>query len=390
MKVSAIIAEYNPLHLGHIKQIEYVKNTLKADKIIVIMSGNFTQRGEPAVINKFKRASEAVKAGANIVIELPTVFATSNAELFAKGAIKIINSINVVDTLCFGIESGTKQDYINLAREMNNESKEFKKILKEKLEGGISLAKAKFVAIKEMGKTDLSESIISTPNNILGLEYTKALLTLNSNIQIEPLIRENIHNEKTLKKGITSAMSIREAIKQGNIKKTKKYLPSFTYKDLSLYPAQFDNLILSSLITEKTENLARISDCTEGLENRIKIQLKENLNLESLIQSVSTKRYTEARIRRIFLSCLLKIEKELIINSLNNNLYAKILAIGKNDKSFLSMICKNSVIPVLTRKSDSDNLIGIAKDCFDKDVLANDLYNLVSKEKTNQNNMVII
>ena len=187
MKVCAVVCEYNPFHYGHLKQIEYVKNTLNADKIICVMSGNFTQRGEPAVMDKFTRAKHAIIAGADMVIELPTVFATANAELFSKGAIKIIDSLGIVDSICFGVESGEKEDYISLAKAMNDESKEFKKILKDKLDSGISLAKAKFETLKEMGNENLKEELISSPNNILGLEYTKALLSLKSNIEIEPL-----------------------------------------------------------------------------------------------------------------------------------------------------------------------------------------------------------
>ena len=142
MKICACIAEYNPLHLGHLKHIEYIKNVLDAEKLIVIMSGNFTQRGEPAVLDKFTRAKQAVIAGADMVIELPTVFATGNAEVFAKGAINIINSLGVVDGLCFGVESGAREEYIALAKFMNDESKDFKRALKEQLGGGVSLAKA--------------------------------------------------------------------------------------------------------------------------------------------------------------------------------------------------------------------------------------------------------
>ena len=116
MKICAIIAEYNPFHNGHLKQIEYVKNTLNAEKIIVIMSGDFTQRGEPAIMNKYTRAKHAVIAGADAVIELPTVFATANAEIFAKGAINVINGISVCDGLCFGVESGEKEEYLELAK----------------------------------------------------------------------------------------------------------------------------------------------------------------------------------------------------------------------------------------------------------------------------------
>ena len=148
MKICACITEYNPFHLGHAKHLEYIKKTLGAEKLVVVMSGNFCQRGEGALLNKFTRAKHAVMAGADVVIELPTVFATANAEVFAKGGVKVIESLGVAEGICFGVESGSKQDYIDLATAMNDESKEFKRALKENLETGISLAKAKFNAIK--------------------------------------------------------------------------------------------------------------------------------------------------------------------------------------------------------------------------------------------------
>ena len=176
MKICACICEYNPFHLGHLKHIDYIKTVLGAEKVIVVMSGNFTQRGEPAVLDKFTRAKHAIIAGADLVIELPTVFATANAETFATGAVNLIHSLGCVDGLCFGVESGDKDAYLKLARAMNDESKEFKKALKEKLDSGISLAKAKFEALKSLNDTEFDASLISTPNNILGLEYTKAIL----------------------------------------------------------------------------------------------------------------------------------------------------------------------------------------------------------------------
>lgn len=389
MKVCAIIAEYNPLHLGHLRQIDYVKNVLGAEKTIVIMSGNFTQRGEPAIMNKFKRAKQAVTLGVDAVIELPSVFATANAEVFAKGAISVLNSLNIVDGICFGVESGEKDDYLSLAKAMNDESKEFKKSLREKLETGISLAKAKFEALKSIGRTDLKESLISSPNNILGLEYTKAILSLNSNIEIFPLKRDGDHNDLTLKKGITSAKSIRARIKAGKAKKIKKYLPKNVYGDLSSYPYAFDNIIMSHAMTSSAEELERTPDCTEGLENRIKALLKDNLTLEKLVEKVSTKRYTQTRITRILTCNLLGITKNLVKDAVSSPSYAKILA-ADSDSDIVSLICANSSIPVLTRKSDTLSLKKTAEECFNVDVLANELYNLVCGEKENENQTLFI
>ena len=391
MKICAIIAEYNPFHLGHLKQIEYVKNTLGAEKIIVIMSGNFTQRGEVAVLDKFTRAKHAIIAGADLVIELPTVFSISNAEVFANGAINIINSLGVVDSLCFGVESGTKDDYIALAKELAEESKEFKKRLKEKLETGISLAKAKHETIKELGDK-FNEQLLSSPNNILGLEYTKALVKANSDIQIFPMLREGgaSHNDTKLKKGITSATSIRETIKIGKLKALKKNMPSFVHEDLESYPFDYETLLMASVITTTEDELKRTMDCTEGLENRIKAFSKDNLSVEALVDKVWTKRYTKTRIQRILLANMLDIRESLVRDALDTSLYAKVLAINSDAKNLIPLICNNSSIPVLTRKSDETLLKKTALKCFEKDVLATHLYSLISHKKLNEHHMLII
>ena len=390
MKICALIAEYNPFHLGHLKHIDYIKNTLGAGKVVVVMSGNFTQRGEIAVLDKFTRARHAIIAGADLVIELPTVFATANAETFAYGAISIINSLGIVDGLCFGVESGTAQEYIALAKAMNNETKEFKKILKEKLSQGISLAKAKFEAVKELYGTQFDQMLISSPNNILGLEYVKALLKLKSDITVNPMKRDGDHNDKTLKKGETSATSIRETLKCGQIKKLKKCVPPFVYKDLKEYPFAVDKITMAKIITATAEDLAMVADCTEGLENRIKAFSKDNHTIESLVEKVSTKRYTKTRVQRILTANLLGIKEELVKDALSEKLYAKILAVNSNAKELIPTVCEKSSIPVLTRKSDATQLKKTAEKMFEKDVLANDLHALITGNKTNENQMLII
>ncbi len=390
MKICALVAEYNPFHLGHLKHIDYIKSVLHAEKVVVIMSGNFTQRGEIAVMNKFTRARHAIIAGADAVIELPTVFATSNAETFATGAINILNSLGCIDGLCFGVESGTKEEYLELARALVDETKEFKRALKNNLDTGASLAKAKFLAVKEVYGDKFNESLVSSPNNILGLEYTKALLKFNSDIEIHPMIRLGDHNDQTLKKGITSATSIRQTIKTGKFKKLKACMPTYAFKDLKEYPFAFDKLCMARLITSSASDLEKISDCTEGLENRIKALSKDNPTVDSLVEKVTTKRYPATRVRRILTANLLGIEESLVKDSLTSPLYAKILAVDNDKKEIISELNQKSSIPILTRKSDSTVLKKTALTCFNKDVLANDLYNLITDEKTNEHYMLTV
>lgn len=382
MKICACIAEYNPFHLGHLKHLGYIKNELKAENIVVIMSGDFTQRGEIASLNKFTRAKHAIIAGADAVVELPTVFATANAEYFSKGAINLLSSLNAVDGLCFGVESGNKDDYIAIAQALIEESKDFKKYLKEELDNGVSLAKAKFNALKKTGG-DFDEKLISSPNNILGVEYTKAILKNGNSIEIYPMLREGNHNDVYLKKGITSARSIREIIKIAKFKLLKKNLPKYVYEDLTTYPYSFDKLCLAQAILSSSDDLGKIADCTEGLNNRIKALSNENRTIEELVERVSTKRYTAARVRRILTANMLKIDKDFLDDCLSSPLYAKVLAVNKDNKDILPLLKENSSIPIITRKTDVSTLKKTALKCFEKDVLANDIYNLITDRKDN-------
>ena len=390
MKICASVAEYNPFHLGHLKHIDYMKNELGAERVVIVMSGNFTQRGEPTVLNKFTRAKQAIIAGADLVIELPAVFATANAETFATGAINLLDDLGGIGGLCFGVESGKKEEFFSLANAMLDETKEFKRILKSHLEEGVSLAKAKFLTVKELKGEDFTEELISLPNNILGLEYSKAILKRNSNIQTYPMLRDGDHNSLVLKKGITSATSIRNKIREGKIKKLKKNLPPYVYEDLKPYPFVFDKITAAALITASKEKLANIADCTEGLENRIKALIKDNKNIDTLIEKISTKRYTATRIRRIFIANLLGITKSFTEECLKSHLYAKVLAVNAEHKDIISTLSKTSKIPILTRKSDVAALKKTAMSSFELDVLANDIYNLALGENSNENNMVII
>ena len=390
MKICAIIAEYNPLHLGHIKHINYVKNVLGAENVIVIMSGNFTQRGEPAILNKFKRARQAVLAGADAVIELPAVFAVAGAEVFAKGAVKILDSMHVADGLCFGAESGTREDFINLASALNDETKEFKKTLKDYLGQGFSLAKSRFLAVKDLKKEDFDEDLILKPNNILGLEYAKAVLSFKSDMEIYPMKREDTHGDAKLKKGITSALSIRQAVKEGRLKKVKKNLPDYSYADLKEFPKDFDKITVSALYRASLKELSELPDCTEGLEHRIKALLKDNNSVETLVRKISTKRYTEARIRRIFIANLLGIKKDFQNECLKEPLYIKVLAVNALNKNIISIIGENSSVPVITRKSQAAELKKTAKACYGIDALACDIYDLATGETENHNQMIIV
>ena len=330
----------------------------------------------------------AIKAGADVVFELPTVFATGNAEIFAKGAITLANAFSGEHVLCFGTENGTKQSLIATAKTLNSESKEFKRLYKEELKEGVTTVKAKVNALNKMNLHDVDCSLLQSPNNILGIEYTKAILSLKSKLDIYPIIREGAgYNDSELYKNISSASAIRTAILDGKVKKTKTNLPSYVYEDLPKALPICDELIYYSVLKATKQELKNIIDCTEGLENRIKALSKTSDNLEDLKDKLKTKRYTYTRISRILLSCMLGIEESFIRKCLSDELYLKVLAIDKNKLSILSEFSKMTDTPIITRKRDADALIGISKACFEKDVFANDVYGFVTNTKTNEYQM---
>ena len=389
MKICSTICEYNPLHLGHLRHINYIRQNLSPDLTAVIMSGNFTQRGEGAVLDKYTRASHAIKAGADIVIELPTVFALSNAEIFAKGGVKLINALPKPNEICFGTETDNLSSLISVAKLLAFESEDFKKVLKTELDKGEPLVKARATALLQTAG-DIDASVISSPNNILGIEYIKAILENNYDISIKNLKRDgNGYNETKITKALPSALAIRTAISSGKKRKVKKLVPNFVYEDLPSNLPNFDKEIIFSLLHKTKEELSLILDCSEGLENKIKTAIKDSFTLTDLISNLKSKRYTESRIKRILFSAMLGISKEFTFDCLNSDLYLKVLAINKDKLSALGEL-SNSKYPLITRKSDINKLSGIAKECFEKDILANDIYNLITNNKTNEFEMKLV
>ncbi len=370
MKICAIICEYNPFHNGHLYQLREAKRLSGADFLLCIMSGNFVQRGENAVLEKHVRAKHAVLAGADVVVELPTPFATSNAELFAKGAISILRTIPAVNLLCFGAENANKPDFFSCANALNDEPIEVSKKIKALTADGYGYARARAEAWTGI----LTDGMLSSPNNILGIEYARAILSQNANIDILPIIRlGNDYNDDRLTGVLSSATAIRTAIEQGS--SYQNALPDFVEKDLSQsLPNGLDLLEKYALLSTPTEEIARVCDCVEGLENAFK---KAALLPAHLEETLTSPRYTSARIRRIALQNLLKIDEILIRKCLNAPLYLRILAIKKQNKELLSLLSE-SPLPLLIRGRDGARLEGIAKECYEKDLFAEKVYSLLS------------
>lgn len=356
-----------------------------ADFTVVIMSGNFTQRGNIAVMDKFTRASHAIRAGADLVIELPTCFATSNAEIFTSSAVKLINALGG-GILCFGAESGSSDDFYNLAKISLNESAEFKNALKRELSCGQPLAKAKETALRET-YPDQNFDILKTPNNILGIEYTKSILRQNANIRIYPILRIGAgYKDDGFNKEFCSASAIRGAIGRLNKEICVDYVPDYVYKDLPNELLDISKTAIFSLLNKSKKSIAQTLDCNEGLENRLVEMSKKAKTFNELIDLVETKRYTRARISRIVTQNMLNITERDIRNALKGGCYFKVLAVNKQRIEVLSLL--NSRIDkrkntFIIRKSDADKLKGSKKKAFAIDLMAQEVYNLISNENIN-------
>ncbi len=369
MKICGIICEYNPFHNGHLYQLREAKRLSGADAIVCLMSGNFVQRGEAAIIDKYTRAKHAVLAGADVVIELPTPFATANAELFAKGAVALLSSIPAVDTLCFGAENADKLAFISAARYLNDEPKEVSDKIKNAVSGGVSYAKARAQAWAGFIPMD----ILSSPNNILGLEYTKSLLSIGADISILPITRVGAsYKDEELKTNFSSASAIRGAIQMGE--DFSDNLPDFVAKDLpKTLENSLDTLEKYAILSKSPDEIKRVCDCTEGLENALKKAAKLP---ESLVTTLTSARYTSSRIRRIALQNLLNIDEILIRESLSSPLYLRVLAAKKERTDVLSALGESS-LPIIVRAHDEKELNGAAKRCFDADVFAEKIHALL-------------
>ena len=374
MKICAIICEYNPFHNGPLHHWREARARSGADAILCIMSGNFVQRGEDAILDKYTRAKHAVMAGADAVIELPTPFATSNAELFAQGAIHIISSIPAVQTLCFGAEKADKLTFINAARYLINEPKEVSEAIKSALAEGESYAKARAKAFAGF----IPFEMLASPNNILGLEYAKAILKSDSNIDILPIARMGAsYSDSQLHENFSSATAIRTALKDGQT--ATENVPPFVAQDLTaIRQTPLDILEKYAILVRTTDDIAKVLDCSEGLENAFK---KASELPTPLTETLTSPRYTASRIRRIALQNLLQIEETQIREYLQNPLYLKVLAVKKECNEILSALSE-STFPTLTRAHDENKLSPVALRCYQTDILAEKTYALFHPSTT--------
>ncbi len=393
MKILGVITEYNPFHNGHIYHIEKAKEITNSDMVIAIMSGNFTQQGNISIYDKFKRAKLATNHGIDIVIELPTIYANSSSNFFSKGAISLLDSLNIVNCLCFGSEAGNIEVLNSIASKIKNNEDEIWKDISVNLKKGISFAKARQNSIsKYLSPNEINE--FSKPNNILGIDYLYELLNLQSNITPYTILRNSSNfDEDIIKKdsSITSAKSIRQYIyDKNNILGLKNVVPKDCFdmiKDTSpTFNDKLFEIIKYNVITLGKEGLSKINDITEGLENKIYYEISNSISYNNLLENIKSKRYQMSKIKRMLNNIVLKITKsdfDEITSS--GKLYAHILSISENGKALLSQISKNSNINLITSLNENTltNLPPIQRKMINIDIYSSNIYSILNNERIN-------
>ncbi len=388
-KVLGIISEYNPFHNGHLYHLIKSKKITNAEYTIAIIGGNFTQRGEASLLDKWSKAEIALLNGIDLVLELPTLYATSSAENFAEGAIKILDSIQIVDNISFGAETSNISILDKFADILYNEPKEYKALLSHELSKGVSYPKARENALM-LYLNDIRRfaPVLSSPNNILGIEYLKALKKYKSSI--EPILVQRInsgYNDIKFSGNIASATAIRNLILNNNYNNLNKLLPISSYSILKenikkghivRNISNFDKIVIYNLRRMSTSQIAELPDVSEGLEFSIKKAANSCNTISELINIVNSKRYTKTRLQRIVLYSLLGITKKDIQVSKKTIPYIRVLGFNEKGKHIISEISKNNRLNIITsvKKFEDSNVNKNLQLMIQKDIYSTNVYTL--------------
>lgn len=390
MKVLGIIAEYNPMHTGHIYHISKAKEITGCDTVIAIMSGSFTQQGNIAIINKFERAKQAIQNGVDLVIEIPSAFASSDAGNFAYKSVSILNDLNV-DAICFGAETDNIERLKLISETLIYKDKEIWNEIKNELKKGISFAKARNNSLnKFLNEDDIN--IILSPNNILALEYLKTLKVLNSNIIPFAIHRKSNFNSHILENCYTSSTSIRKALENKcNLNDIQKYIPENVSKYLKnnkiIFNNDFFEILKYKIISMNENDLKEINGVSEGIENKLKKEICNSYSYDEFLFKIKSKRYELSKIKRILVNILLNISKDdFKLLKENNSNYAHILAFNHDKKDLLSHISNTSNIPVISSLNNKtlSYLNKYQKLSLDIDIYASNIYSMLINQKINK------
>ena len=389
-KVLGIIAEYNPFHNGHLYHIKKSIEETGASSVICVMSGNFVQRGNTSIVDKWTKTKMALANGVDLVLELPTIYSVSSAENFAEGAIRLLDSLKIVDTISFGMEAKDIASLNNIANVLYTEPKEYTTILEHELRKGASFHKASENAVM-MYLNDIKQyaNILTGSNNILAIEYLKAIKKLKSKLNPIGIRREKVlYNDEIIIDDFASATAIRKMIATGQFSDIQKVMPKSSYALLAdelrkghyvLDLSKFQKEIIYNLRKMSVEEIAQLVDVSEGLENAIKNAANSSNNLVDFVNIVKSKRYTQTRIQRILIYALLGITSSKMLAFKKAVPYARVLGFNENGKQLISQIAKkNKKVQIVTsvKKYMDESKNKVLKEMLETDILATNVYTL--------------
>lgn len=398
MKVAGIIAEYNPFHNGHKFHMEQVKEITGADYLIVVMSGDFTQRGTPTILNKYARAQMALTCGADLVLEIPAYFASGSAEFFAEGAVSLLDQLGVVDAICFGSECGDIEKLTRIADILAFEPDEYQVALKYQLKSGFTYPVARNNALELTipGFNEYSE-ILGSPNNILGIEYVKSILRRKSKIIPHTNIRvgSGYHDRKISGASFSSAISIRQSVAlQDSMELIRDQVPEPVFdilmenhgKGFPVFSNDFSCQLKYKLFMEQNTGFEKFMDVTPELSDRICNTLFEMKDFDSFCERLKTKDITYARVSRCLNHILLDMKKEdmELFRSENSVYYARVLGLNQASSPLMKAIHEEGTIPLISKASTARNILsenGMIQ--FNKDVQVANVYESVVSKKFN-------
>jgi predicted nucleotidyltransferase len=385
-KVLGIIAEYDPFHRGHFYHLAESKRITGAERTVCVMSGEFTQRGDPACYNKYLRAEAAIRNGVDLVIELPFVYACNNAEYFAAGAVDILEGLGCVDFLSFGSEAGSIERLRAAASAFAEDSPELNLCIKEGMAKGFSYPKAREIAVAEVAGQDAAR-VLNKPNNILGVEYLRRLISIGSKMEpvtvsrfaagedgIAVTLSGNCEqdgmknyantqhdctpsvNQKITREGVAGATALRAMLAAGD--DISGFISAATADVIAEYTSRGEcseirsedlfPLLLSAVSVNDREGLSEIFSASEGLENRLASAANRAASFAELVRYTKTKRYTETRIKRLIAHTVVGLTKNDMASSEAGQLYARVLAFGEGGAALLRKIRKTAQIPIIT------------------------------------------
>ncbi|RUL55922.1 nucleotidyltransferase [Lysinibacillus antri] len=390
MKAVGVIVEYNPFHNGHFYHVEQTRNASSADVVIAVMSGQFLQRGEPALVDKWHRAKMALLGGVDLVIELPYVFSTGNATIFAEGATKLLNAIGC-ESFAFGSEQGTIEPFLNTLSLLRSEEEEYNALIKQFISTGISYPQSLYLAYEKLKNEHPNTYIdLSQPNNILGYHYIEAVNRFN--LSIQPLtiqrVQAGYHDDINTNLTIASATGIRKSIfETKSIHEVESYVPKATFKELESWKhkhTQFTNwdsfwsLLRYAILRNTPEQLSLFADVSEGIEHALIKAARKSDSFAEFMSNIKSKRYTWTRLQRMITHIFTGITKEAL-HQFDEPTYIRLLGMTGKGQKYLSEHKKSFTLPLISRvASTKDPMLAL-------DIRASEMYaqgvNLISKQK---------